>query len=173
MTAADLPAIIAIADELHPDYPEDETVFANRLALYSAGCLVLADGEASVGYVVSHPWHFNKPPALNVLLKNIPSAASTYYIHDLAVLPEARKTGAAGRIIDDLARHAAGLKLPNMSLVAVNNSVHFWERQNFRNVDVTIEGCGSGGFQRRAASELDQKLRSYGDHACYMIRPLT
>jgi N-acetylglutamate synthase-like GNAT family acetyltransferase len=76
----------------------------------------------------------------------------------LAILPQARKSAAAEHIVSRLARHATDLKLPNMSLVAVNNSVHFWERQ---------------GFLILATSELDRKLRSYGDHAQFMVRDLT
>jgi ribosomal protein S18 acetylase RimI-like enzyme len=158
MTATDLPAVQAIADALHPNHPEDEAIFINRLKLHAAGCCVLVDGETAYGYAVSHPWHFKEPPALNALLDHIPSPMSTYYIHDLAILPQARKSAAAEHIVSRLARHATDLKLPNMSLVAVNNSVHFWERQ---------------GFLILATSELDRKLRSYGDHAQFMVRDLT
>ncbi len=41
MTPGDLPAVLAIADVVHPDYPEDAAIFAERLALYPAGCRVL------------------------------------------------------------------------------------------------------------------------------------
>jgi ribosomal protein S18 acetylase RimI-like enzyme len=157
MSEADVPSVIAIADAVHPDFPEDEAVFVNRLELHPNGCAVLLDDGNLKGYVVSHPWHFKQPPALNVLLT--PAASpSTFYIHDLALLPETRKSGAATVVVDMLTARAKMMQLPNMTLVAVNNSVHFWQRQHFNIVH---------------DSELDSKLQSYGDHARYMSRELT
>lgn len=157
MTEADLPDVIAIADAVHPDFPEDEVVFANRLALHPCGCGVLDGDNGIKGYVVSHPWHFKQPPALNSLLT--PAASpSTFYIHDLALLPETRKSGAGAVIVAMLVARAKLLNLPNMTLVAVNNSVHFWQRQ---------------GFIALRDAELDRKLQSYGEHARFMIRDLT
>jgi len=45
MTEADLPAALAIAEVVHPNYPEDPAVFTERLALYPRGCLVLVQGR--------------------------------------------------------------------------------------------------------------------------------
>lgn len=155
MTATDLPAVKALADLIHVAYPEDEAVFADRLARHPAGCFVLRGEGPPVGYVISHPWQFGQPPALNTHLDGPVLPPSTYYIHDLALLPAARKTGAAAAIVDVLAAHAADLQLPNITLVAVGNSVHFWRRQGF---DIVI------------TPDLDRQLRSYDEHACFMSR---
>ncbi|MGM4904791.1 GNAT family N-acetyltransferase [Tardiphaga sp. 866_E4_N2_1] len=157
MTEADLPSALAIADAVHPDFPEDEVVFANRLALDPNGCAVLEAQDGIKGYLVSHPWQFREPPSLNSLL-TMPAAPSTFYIHDLALLPETRRSGAATVAVDMMAARARLMQLPNMTLVAVNNSVHFWQRHDF-----TI----------MRDSELDQKLQSYGDNARFMVRDLT
>lgn len=82
--------------------------------------------------------------------------ASTYYIHDLALLPAARNSGAAATVVDILATHATDLQLPNITLVAVGNSVHFWRRQGF---DIVI-----------VDPDLDRRLRSYDEHARFMSR---
>jgi ribosomal protein S18 acetylase RimI-like enzyme len=157
MQEPDLPAVLAIADAVHPDFPEDEVVFANRLALNPTGCVVLQDEDGIKGYAISHPWQFKAPPALNSLLTMV-SEPSTLYIHDLALLPGIRRSGAATVAIDMMAARARMLQLPNMTLVAVNNSVHFWQRH---------------GFHIMRDSEMDQKLQSYGDNARFMIRDLT
>src|SRR5262245_22544678 len=94
MKPHDLSDVSRVADRVHTDYPEDEAVFAERLSLYPAGCFTLQHNERTIGYVISHPWHFKKPPELNALLNAIPARASTYYIHDIALLPEARASGA-------------------------------------------------------------------------------
>ena len=157
MTAADLQAVSELAAAIHPDFPEDDAVFVERLWLYPAGCHVLAREDALAAYVVSHPWIARQPPALNDLLGALPDKPSTYYIHDLALAPAARGSGAGGTIVTQLAALARSEALPTMSLVAVNGSERFWQRQ---------------GFAATAVPELATKLRSYSDDACFMVRTL-
>jgi ribosomal protein S18 acetylase RimI-like enzyme len=157
MAQADLPAVGALASLIHPDFPEDDAVFIERLRLYPAGCHVLARGETLAAYVVSHPWIARQPPALNDLLGALPMRPSTYYIHDLALAPAARGSGAGKKIVAQLAALARAEALPTMSLVAVNGSERFWQRQ---------------GFAAMAAPELEAKLRSYSDDARFMMRVL-
>ena len=52
MLPADLSMTETIAEQVHPDYPEDPAVFAERLALFPAGCFMLG----AVGYLIAHPW---------------------------------------------------------------------------------------------------------------------
>jgi hypothetical protein len=40
MAAADLPAVNALAERIHPSFPEDAAIFAERLRLYPDGCRV-------------------------------------------------------------------------------------------------------------------------------------
>lgn len=157
MSAADLPAIMAAAAEVHPDYPEGEAVFAERLALHSAGCLVLAGGKGIGGYVLSHPWRFGQVPALDSLLGALPEDADIYYIHDLALLPLARGSGAASACVHRLAAHARASGFARMALVAVGNSAGFWRRQ---------------GFREAHDEALARKLASYDDAARYLVRDL-
>jgi ribosomal protein S18 acetylase RimI-like enzyme len=157
MTITDLPQVGALAAVIHPDFPEDRAVFAERLRLYPAGCHVLAQGEELAAYVVSHPWIDRRPPALNDLLGALPARPSTYYIHDLALAPTARGSGAGGKIVAQLVTLARSEALRTMSLVAVNGSERFWQRQGFASV---------------AMPELEAKLRSYSDDARFMVRAL-
>ena len=157
MSAADLPAIMAAAAEVHPDYPEGEAVFTERLALHPAGCLVLAGGDGIGGYVLSHPWRFGQVPALDSLLGALPEDADIYYIHDLALLPLARGGGAASACVHRLAAHARAAGFARMALVAVGNSAGFWQRQDFREAH---------------DEALARKLASYDSAARYMIRDL-
>ncbi len=157
MTAADLPAVKTLADFIHPAFPESEAVFANRLTLHAAGCEVLDGDNGLKGYILSHPWQDRVPPPLDAVLAPV-ALPSTYYIHDLALLPETRGSGAGTAIVGQLAARARALGLPNMTLVAVNNSVHFWQRQGFTVTDDPA---------------LAAKLASYGDQARFMTRVLT
>ncbi|PZP43263.1 MAG: GNAT family N-acetyltransferase [Azospirillum brasilense] len=170
MEAADLAAVGRVAAHVHPDYPEDEAVFAERLSLCPEGCLVLArplggpwndpwndPWDETCGYVVAHPWRLGQPPALNSLLGALPAAADTLYIHDIALLPACRGGGAAGRVLERLEDLARRRGLPSLSLVAVGGSPGFWLRQ---------------GFRERADEALHGKLRSYDDAARYMVKDL-
>lgn len=156
MASADLPAVMRIAGLVHPAYPEDEAVFAERLQLAPQGCHVLAGHEGVLqGYLVSHPWPAGAVPALNSLLGEIPAGTTNWYIHDLALLPEARGGKAAGRIVAEIIEQAMRAGCTSLALVAVNDSAGFWRRQ---------------GFQEVHEPALDRKLASYDDAARYMRR---
>jgi hypothetical protein len=157
MTPGDLPAMLIIADIVHPAYPEAAAVFIERLALYPQGCLVLENGEAPVGYIVSHPWLYGEPPRLNSLLESVPVNPTTYYIHDIALLPEARGTGAAASAVERLVVHSGLHGFSNLSLIAVNNSVEFWRRHAFHAVE---------------DSKLARKLLSYDANARFLVREI-
>lgn len=155
MTPADIPAVDTIAATIHVALPEHAFVFAERQRLYPDGCFMLeVDGEPA-GYVISHPWHYLRPPSLNTLLERIPADASTYYIHDLALLPTSRRTGAGSVIAHRLLAHADAASLPNVSLVAVYDAASFWRRHGFVLVDDPA---------------LAKKLAGYGAEARMMVR---
>jgi ribosomal protein S18 acetylase RimI-like enzyme len=157
MSAYDLPAVVEIAAAVHPKFPEAPEVLAERQSLYHIGAYLLEIGERPAGYILSHPWRLGTLPALNSLLGEIPGDADTYYIHDLALLPVARRVGAATFITNALAKHARAHGFPTMSLVAVNGSQGFWDRHEFAVAD---------------APHLSEKLHSYEAEARLMVRQL-
>lgn len=153
MTQADIPAVSYVASIAHVDFPEDDAVFAERQRLAPEGCWILEQGEEPIGYILSHPWHFGSVPSLNMLLENIPADADTFYIHDLALLPQARGTGAARKIVELLIEQTQSY--PSITLVAVNGSLPFWSKF---------------GFEIKDLAELKAKLLSYDEDARYMQR---
>ncbi|KFG66615.1 GNAT family N-acetyltransferase [Microvirga sp. BSC39] len=155
MTPQDLTQVQALADAIHVSHPEDPEVLAERQRLYPKGCFMLVDDERAIGYALTHPWRFAEPPCLNRLLGAIPSPATTYYIHDVALLPAARGKGYAAQITSLLVGHARKAGFDNLSLVAVNKSQVFWEKAGFR--EVAVPGLGA-------------KLASYGPDAALMVR---
>jgi len=151
---SDLPALSAIAAAVHPGFPEEDAVFAERQLLYPGGAMLLEKDGAPAGYVLSHPWRFGQLPALNALLGKIPHDADTYYLHDLALLPAARGGGAAGKAVALLRDKARRAGFAHMSLVAVNGSQPFWTRH---------------GFAVEERPELAEKLASYEAAARLMV----
>lgn len=156
-TVTDLPDVDTIAQAVHPDFPERPEVFTERLALFPAGCLLLERDGKAMGYLLSHPWHVGAPPPLDSLLGSLPPAATTYYLHDIALLPPSRGAGAASAVLPYLVRQAEIAGTDNLSLVAVNNSAPFWRRHGFAAVDLP---------------GLAEKLASYGADALYMQRTI-
>jgi GNAT superfamily N-acetyltransferase len=132
MTRADLPRVTALADAVHLGHPERPEVFAERLALFAAGSLVLADAaDRVVGYAVAHPWGAGIPPLLDTLLGALPEAAEVLHLHDLVVAPEARGAGASGVAIRRLATVALDRRLFRLTLVAVDGADRLWRRTGF------------------------------------------
>ncbi|MEI3853142.1 MULTISPECIES: GNAT family N-acetyltransferase [Ensifer] len=154
----DLASVSEIQLVVHQAFPEDDAVLADRIALSPAGCFMLEVGDAAQGYVLSHPWLEGLPPALNTKLGALPAAADTWYIHDLALMPETRGSGAGGNIVPKLAEIARREGFRSMSLVSVNGSQGFWARQ---------------GFSVHMDAWLTQKLSSYGEDAVYMRQALS
>lgn len=153
MTADDVAAAHALSQIVHPGYPEERAVFAERRQLCPQGCFALVRDGRLCGYALSHPFPADIAPALDTLLGALPRAAGNYYIHDVALAPAARRHGAASAIVERLKAHARAEGFARVSLIAVNESAAFWTRH---------------GFVARTVPALAGKLASYGAHAVYM-----
>ncbi len=157
MRPQDLAAVGHVAAAVHPHYPEDAAVLAERLHLYPAGCFVLVGEQGVAGYALAHPWLFGQPPALNTLLHHLAAPADCLHIHDVALMEAARGAGLGANIADRLARQALKAGLATMSLVAVGGALRFWSALGF------------------AVMEPDagrETLASYGAEAVFMARRL-
>lgn len=134
-----------------PDLHEEPNVFDSivRCGTSYVACI----GSSVVGYLLAHPWDIlDSPPPLNTLLD--PSGPCTFvhvctFVHDLAVLPGWRGTALASRLFGCLDRSRP------MSLVSVQGSKGFWEKQGF------VKQC------------CKADLESYGPGAVYMVREPT
>lgn len=137
MRTDDLAAVATLANRLHVAFPERADVFAERLALCPAGCLALESGGALAGYAIAHPWS-GAPPPLDTLLGALPAAPDHFYLHDVALAPQARGQGGARAALAALDDAARRLGLAEMRLVAVSGSTPVWARLGFR-----VTGAGA------------------------------
>ncbi|WP_240334285.1 GNAT family N-acetyltransferase [Sphingobium estronivorans] len=135
MRGPDLPAVKAISDAVHGPYTEDEAIYAERLALYPSGCLILERDAVPVGYLIAHPWHSRTPPPLNKPLGALPDDADTYYLHDIALLPVARGSGVGVKGTMLALSEAAKAGFDTVTLTAVNGADRFWSSQGFTAVE--------------------------------------
>ena len=158
MRATDLAAVHAIAGEVHVAHPERPQVCSERLRPYAAGCFVLAGpGGEALGYAVSHPWRDGEAPALDTLIGALPRSPTTFHIHDIALVPAARRRGAARAIIIRLIARARDERLAGVSLVAVNGTAPLWQ---------------AFGFRPGAPAGPADTLHTYGSDAAYMTLAL-
>jgi GNAT superfamily N-acetyltransferase len=155
MNHADLETVFTIGNQIHRDYQEDRAVFDSRWQLYPEGCHVLDDQGTIQGYAITHPWRLYDAPKLNTVIAALPEQPDTYYIHDIALLPEARQGGYARQILGNLHTHAAKQGFHRASLVSVSGTRAFWEKQ---------------GYKMHHTPDLAALLSSYDDDAVYMIR---
>ena len=156
----DIENLVRVADKIHPDLPESDEVFAERVKLFPEGCLALVvegdEGDELYGYAISHPIHHREPPALNSLLRGIAPDVDQYYIHDVAILPRFRGCGLAQECIDKLFTIATSKRFATTCLVSVYGTGPFWGRFGFVPVEVD--------------KGLERKLLEYGDDALYLER---
>jgi GNAT superfamily N-acetyltransferase len=97
----------------------------------SAFCSAAEENGVVVGYLLSHPWISGDLPALNEPLTGCPADADTLFIHDMALLPEARGGGLASRMVNRVLDAARERKLSGASLLSVQKTTSFWARFGF------------------------------------------
>ena len=117
-------------------------------------CLIEDDSNEISGYAISHPiMHFD-PPTLDSLLGHIASEADTYYIHDLAILPQFQRRGFGSKAIDKILTIAS--RFPAACLISVYGTQHFWGQFGFVPVETT--------------ENIRGKLLGYGGDAVFLER---
>ncbi|RSU75885.1 GNAT family N-acetyltransferase [Sphingomonas sp. S-NIH.Pt3_0716] len=143
MGLGDVDAAAAISDRVHGAYTEKPAIYVERLRLYPAGCFLLERDGQVLGYLITHPWCGDRPPALDQLIGALPDAPDRYYLHDLALLPEARGTGAAAAAVDLTVTQARAAGFDRITLTAVNGADVFWRRQGFVDAPVAADSYGA------------------------------
>ncbi len=145
---------MALSERVHPTFYEGEAMFADRLALFPQGCLVLplADGSLAA-YAIAYPVKRFSPPPLDTVLGRLADDADALYIHDVAVAPEWRGRKLADAAIERLLGLAEAFDAA--VLVSVYGTPPFWKRFGFGPVE---------------DAALQSKLASYGDDAVFMLR---
>lgn len=158
MTLADLSLVLAIQQRCYPPaYHEPLAAFENKLKQAPDSAWLAVSGAHALAYLVTLPVDETHFPALHAANWAPPPQAKWLYLHDLAVDPDHRGSGAGQRLIEQALGHARARNTDGLALVAVQGSQPYWARQ---------------GFQARAAGHaaLLETLRSFGDDACFMVR---
>ncbi|WP_373975571.1 GNAT family N-acetyltransferase [Chitinibacter sp. SCUT-21] len=156
ITPADLPRILAIQAASYPAHLlEDEATFLSKLQ-FAGKCSWLIEQNGQVlGYLFTHPWHGDTPPALNRAEQAWPSEADRFYLHDLAIHPDGRGLNLSRLLSEHALNWARQQGYSQAMLVAVGDAQTFWQKMGFS-----------------VAAKQDAALQQYGQ-AVLMLRDLS
>jgi len=155
MLESDLPVVLAIQAVCYDEQKRESlAAFLTKLQGSPGTCFVAETEQHVVGYLVAVPIRFDAPPRLNTPTFQPPEDADSLYLHDLAVVPAARRSGAGRHLVEAFFVRIRELNLPRGCLTAVQQSAPYWSRHGFRTVS--------------ASEPLRDRLATYGGDAEYM-----
>lgn len=157
MRIADIPSVLEIQALCYTELvPESGDSLKAKLSASPATCHVACQQDRVIAYLISLPGLFDSPPELNAATCNLPPNPDSLYLHDVAVAPSARKSGAGTALVQQFIAQTGELNFSHASLIAVQNSRLYWQRHGFCPVLPT--------------PAIRVKLASYGNNAVYMER---
>lgn len=129
----DIPEILRIQALCYTSIePEQAEAFINKLE-QAADCsfVIESENEKLLAYLFALPIHSEKPPALDADDFIVPPEADCLYLHDLAIDPSARGLGLSTPLLEAFFHTAKMRRFTQASLIAIQNSVAFWQRYGF------------------------------------------
>ncbi|MDO5086930.1 MAG: GNAT family N-acetyltransferase [Comamonadaceae bacterium] len=159
LTPDDMPAVMHIQARCYQAIEPESLLSMNAKRLASpATCLGAWRQRELLGYLLAVPVRWPLLPTLNSPSCTVPPDADTLYLHDLALLPGARGSGAGGRLVRQALAAGEALGLHGAALIAIQQSAAYWQGQGF--VPAPPPDAAMRG-----------KLASYGAGAQLMRRP--
>lgn len=138
-----------------PEFHESRNTFQNKLEHYPETTWVMESGGLVLAYLFAQPADKGYPPPLNdAIIHQGNKLHDTLHLHDLTVSSRVRGRGFAQALVQSCLKEGKKQGFDWASLVAVQNSVHFWSRLGF------------------TLAPPEKSLESYGQDAAYLIRPL-
>jgi len=155
MRTGDMAAVLDIQSHCYDETKlESPQSFIAKLDATPNTCFIALLANVPAGYLVAVPVKDGHPPPLNDSSYSVPQAANALYLHDLAVHPSARGTGAADALIAAYFKALQESQVQIGCLTAVNTSSSYWEHFGFRAAAPAEESSG--------------RMVSYGEGALYM-----
>lgn len=148
-------AIVRVQAEAYTDIvPESLETLRSKWLRSPSLCFVYQAQDEVLAYLLAHAWHSQTPPKLYETLSGGSDGGDILFLHDLAVGRAGAGKGIGRQMVQHLLGLAAAQNFQHMLLVAVQNSVPFWEQFGFTPV------------------ANSQPSRSYGADARLLSRPL-
>jgi len=127
--------ILKVQEEAYTGLPPEEiNVLKSKWKVSPKTCFVFQTiDEEIVGYLLAHSWNSNVPPKLFEELPN-KTTGDILYLHDLAVINNARGMGVGKQLSNKLIETAKLQKFKRVLLVAVQESERYWFHLGFREI---------------------------------------
>ncbi|MDQ0606460.1 ribosomal protein S18 acetylase RimI-like enzyme [Variovorax sp. W1I1] len=159
MRADDLDAVLAIQLACYgAGFVEDGALIARRLAAAPETGWVAGHEGTVRAYLAAYPSIAGKLTALHGEFEVAPEA-DALYLHDLAVHPAASGLGLGPQLVRHAWAHAVKAGWRQSTLVSVQASVGFWERQGY-------------AAMQPADPAQQARLATYPGTSVYMVRRL-
>lgn len=132
MQAEDLTAVGCLQDSCYGEALfESHELLSQRLQQAPASCwLIESVGTGIQAYLFSYPSVSGAVTPLAAPFSCC-KAPDCLYLHDMAVSPQARGLKLSSKLLQQAIEYAERLALPRLALVAVQDSVPYWQRQGF------------------------------------------
>ncbi|WP_137679899.1 GNAT family N-acetyltransferase [Aurantiacibacter suaedae] len=154
----DLPAALAIQAEAYPPFlREGESAFASRIALSASYCLAARREGQLLGYLLAHGWRRQSPPAVGAILHD-GEPSEVLFLHDLSVSASGRGLAIGRKLAERALALAAQDGLRRAELIAVEGAARYWSKLGF--------------VAEPVSRALAEKVRGYGEAACWMTRAI-
>ncbi|HEX5311604.1 GNAT family N-acetyltransferase [Aquabacterium sp.] len=162
LTTDDLSTVCEIQSACYgPAWLEPIEAFTRKLEAAPGWSWMAWVNDVPAGYLIGLPIEEIASPRLPALGSTEPIAAvhraTGFYLHDLAIAPQHRGCGVAPALFATAQQFAQSIQLRQMALVAVQDSVPFWQRFGF-----TLTPADSPA--------LKAKLLTFGTDAEFMMR---
>jgi len=156
---SDWDAIMQIQSDAYASHLHEElTVLQSKWIASPASCSVFNNTDDCVlGYLLAHPWQGNQAPKLGEAVV-MDTGYSEVYLHDLAILADARGLSIASQLINHFIIAMQSLGCQRVLLTAVQDSAPFWQQYGFSCLE-HISVCSSYG-QGAKLMELNLQAHS-------------
>lgn len=156
LTLDDLEAVLSVQSACYDAFFHESAAAFRAKVLASPDTHWLCRREGMpLGYLVTLPVAEGKLPALDSDSVAMADRPEWLYVHDLAVLPQARALGLGKRFMAEAERLARDKGLRGLALVAVQGAEAYWAKAGFT-------------VKTGVSPELALKLASFGGGAAYM-----
>lgn len=159
-TLHDLPLISSIQAACYAaEFIENDIAFASKLQQTAPTCWLACVDQQVVAYLICLPVSPANFPQLNATEFCLTPDATMLYLHDLAVHPDYRTSGAGRQLVQHAKVQARQMGFNTLSLIAVQDSSSYWQKHGFEVIDP-------------ASLNLQHKVASFGQDACLMQQVL-
>lgn len=153
----DLSSILVIQRACYsPALNESEAVIRQRLASAPDTCWIAESDSMPIGYLFSYGSTVGRVTPLGGSF-TVAASPDCLYLHDIAIIPAVRGSGAATALLEAARSWAAARRIADVALVSVGDTRTYWSRRGF------VAASAVTPAQSRA-------LSSYGVDACYMTQ---